>query len=119
MSHSRSSKLKLGISGPKHEIPPICRCSAFSEFWTRADGYKVGFRPLGRPTSTVCKTATEYLPHVVLYPHDRRVYRLLHQPMNPALRPHAHCMEHEVADVGLLSLVHHDVMLVNVEDVRR
>ena len=32
--------------------------------------------------------------------------------------PHAHRMEHEVGNVGLLSLVHHVVMLVNMENVR-
>ena len=35
-----------------------------------------------------------------------------------ALGPHAHRMEHEVGNVGLLSLVHHVVMLVNMENVR-
>gem|GEM_PF-6882616 len=43
---------------------------------------------------------------------------MLHQPMDSALRPDAHCMEHEVTDVGLLSLVHHVVMFVNVKNVR-
>jgi hypothetical protein len=37
--------------------------------------------------------------------------------MHSALGPHAHCMEHEVGDVGLLSLVHHVVMLINMENV--
>lgn len=38
--------------------------------------------------------------------------------MHATLRPYCHRMEHEVADVGLLSLVHHVVVFVNVEDVR-
>jgi hypothetical protein len=39
--------------------------------------------------------------------------------MDPAMGPHCHRMEHEVPDVGLLSLVHHVVMLVNMEDMGR
>lgn len=43
---------------------------------------------------------------------------MLDQPMHSALRPHAHGMEHEVGNVGVLSLVHHVVMFVYMEDVR-
>jgi hypothetical protein len=43
---------------------------------------------------------------------------MLYQPMHPALGPHAHRMEHEVGNVDLLSLVHHVVMFVNMENVR-
>jgi len=43
---------------------------------------------------------------------------MLHQPVHPALRPHAHCMEHEVANVGLRPLIHHIMVLVNMENVR-
>ncbi len=40
------------------------------------------------------------------------------QPMYSAPGPEPHRMEHEVGNVGLLSLVHHVVMLVNMENVR-
>jgi hypothetical protein len=63
------------------------------------------------------KSAAEPLPSIFIYPHGRRLDRVLHQPMDSALRPDAHCMEHEVTDVGLLSLVHHIVMFVNVKNV--
>lgn len=43
---------------------------------------------------------------------------MLHQPMHSAIRPNVHRMEHEVGNVGLRSLVHHVVMLVNMENVR-
>ena len=65
------------------------------------------------------KPATEGIPRIVVYPHGRRVDRLLYQPMHTTLRPHAHRMEHEVSDVGLLSLVHHVVMFVNMKNIRR
>jgi hypothetical protein len=38
--------------------------------------------------------------------------------MHSALGPYAHRMEHKVGNVGLLLLVHHVVMLVNMENVR-
>jgi hypothetical protein len=43
---------------------------------------------------------------------------MLHQPMYLALGPHSHRMVHEIGNVGLLSLVHHVVMLVNMKNVR-
>ena len=43
---------------------------------------------------------------------------MLDQPMHAALRPRAHGVEHKVGNVGLLSLVHHVVMFVNMENVR-
>ena len=43
---------------------------------------------------------------------------MLYQPMDSALRPYAHRMIHEVGNISLLSLVHHVVMLVNMEYVR-
>lgn len=43
---------------------------------------------------------------------------MLHQPVHPALRPHAHRMEHEVTNVGLRPLVHHVVVFVNMENMR-
>ena len=38
--------------------------------------------------------------------------------MHSTLRPHAHGMEHKVGNVGLLPLVHHVVMFVNMKNVR-
>ncbi len=43
---------------------------------------------------------------------------MLDQPMHSAPGPDPHRLEHEVGNVGLLSLVHHIVMLVNMENVR-
>ena len=43
---------------------------------------------------------------------------MLDQPMYSTLRPNAHRMEHEVGNVGLLPLVHHVVMFVNMENMR-
>jgi hypothetical protein len=79
----------------------------------------MGFRPGSGPTRTLRKSAAEPLPGIFIHPHGRRVDRMLHQPMDSALRPDAHCMEHEVTDVGLLSLVHHVVMFVKVKNVSR
>jgi len=79
----------------------------------------MGFRPPGWPMGTVRKTATEAVPSIMLDPDGRRVDRVLYQPMHSALRPDAHRVEHKVVYVGLLSLVHHVVVLVNMKNVRR
>jgi len=65
----------------------------------------------------VTEPATERFPRFVFQPQGGRVDGVLHQPMHSALRPHTHRMEHEVGNVGLLSLVHHVVMLVHMENV--
>jgi len=66
----------------------------------------------------VTESALQQVPSFVFQPHGGGVDGMLHQPMHLALGPHAHRMEHEVGNVGLLSLVHHVVMLVNMENVR-
>ena len=66
----------------------------------------------------VTEPASQRIPRLFIQPHGRRVDGMLHQPMHSALGPHAHRMVHEVGNVGLLSLVHHVVMLVNMENVR-
>ena len=58
------------------------------------------------------------IPCLGFQPHGGGIDRMLDQPMHSALRPHAHGMEHEISNVGLLSLVHHVVMFVNMENVR-
>ncbi len=85
---------------------------------TRTHGYQIGLWPSCGAVRPVSEPATKQIPSFILQPHCRRVDRILHQPMHATLRPHAHCMEHEVANVGLLTLVHHVVVLVNMENVR-
>ena len=59
------------------------------------------------------------LPYLVAQPDPGSVYRLLREPMDAALRPDHHGVIHEVGDVRVPSLIHHVMVLVDVEYVRR
>ena len=95
---------------------PLC---FLHELWTGTDRHEVRSWPASGPTGSMTEAPSKVRPCIIAQPHGRRINGFLNKPMHAAFRPEPHRVIHKVCYVCSLSLIHHVVMLINVQDVGR